>query len=377
MKIGIVLDDTLDSTDGIQQYVVCLGEWLKQRGHTVHYLVGETSRTDLSGIHSLAQNVQVSFNGNRLSIPRPVSFKRLRTLLDDVRLDVLHVQTPYSPFLGGRLIRCAADDTAVVGTFHILPYGKLATLGSDILGKINTSTAKRFDAMMATSHPAKEFAGKHYGFTSAVVANPFHHDAFSSARKGKIVPRTIKRILFMGRLVERKGALELLQAVDYMQTHGLASGAYQVIVGGKGPQLPKLQHFTRDHNLTDVVSFPGFIAEAEKPKFLARADITVFPSLAGESFGISLLEGMAASRGAVLAGNNPGYASVVAERAQLFDPRDTAGFAALLSRWLSDDAARRALAQRQHTHVAQFDIDVIGPKIERIYETALQKRRKA
>lgn len=375
MKIGIALDDSLDGTDGIQQYVICLGEWLKQRGHTVSYLVGETTRTDVTGIYSLARNVKVTFNGNRLSIPRPVSRKKLTHLLRDLQLDVLHVQTPYSPFFGGRLIRGASKQTAVVGTFHILPFGMLATLGSDILGKINMASAKRFNAMMATSAPSRDFAGKHYGFTSAVVANPFHHDAFSEARRGSSNPREIKRIVFLGRLVERKGAHELLQALSYMQEHSLTTVPYEVIIAGKGPQAAKLADFTWDHDLTEEVSFPGFIDESEKPRLLASADVLVFPSLGGESFGISLLEGMAASRGVVLAGDNPGYRSVVADETQLFDPQNTAEFAKTLAMWLEKDQARTNMAKRQHEHVRQFDIDVIGPKVEEMYRRAVTKAR--
>ena len=47
LKIGLVLDDSLDKPDGVQQYVLILGKWLSSQGHDVHYLVGETKRTDL------------------------------------------------------------------------------------------------------------------------------------------------------------------------------------------------------------------------------------------------------------------------------------------------------------------------------------------
>lgn len=377
MIIGIVLDDTLDSTDGIQQYVVCLGEWLKQRGHQVHYFVGETKRSDLTNLHSLSRNARVQFNGNRLSAPWPVSHAKLKNLLQDNPVDILHVQTPYSPFLGGRLIKHALPQTAVVGTFHILPYGRIATLGSDILGKINTQTAKRFAAMMATSVPAREFAGRHYGFTSVVVANPFHHDQFSEARRGKPRQKDKKRIVFLGRLVPRKGAWELLKAIALLRQRRLTNVSFEVIIAGKGSELRRLQQFVQDHDLAEVVFFPGFIEEADKARLLTSSDITVFPSLAGESFGISLLEGMAASRGVVLAGNNPGYASVVADDRQLFDPTDIPAFAALLARWLSADTERIEFAHLQHKHVQQFDIDVIGPKIEALYSEALQKQKAA
>lgn len=370
MRIVYVLDDTLDSTDGVQQYVRCVGEWMRLRGHDVSYIVGATQRRDLPGIYSIAQNVRVTYNGNRLSIPLPVERSKIRVLLSQLQPDILHVQAPYSPAMSGRVVSLAADETAVVGTFHVLPYTRLARFGNGILGKINTRTAKRFDAMMAVSPPAQAFACHLHGFRSVIVANPFVHDVFSAARRGRKKPNAVTRIVFLGRLVERKGVEQLLHAIAYLCQHKLYSGPFEVIIAGRGKLLPRLQDFTRDHNLTEVVSFSGFIEEADKAALLESADIAVFPSIAGESFGISLLEAMAASRGAVLGGNNPGYASVVASRTQLIDPNDIAGFAAALADLLAHPAKRTVMAKRQQAHVAQFDIDVIGPKIEALYQGA-------
>lgn len=377
MKIGFVLDDTLDNPNGIQQYILCVGEWLRTRGHEVHYIVGQSVRKDVANVHSMTKNMQVRFNGNTLSMPKPAAYKRLRRLLEQLQLDVLHVQVPYSPFLAGRLIQIVQPNVAVVGTFHILPYSRIARFGSDVLGKINTNTAKRFDAMMAVSAPAQLFAGRYFGFDSVVVANPFHHDQFSIARKGKKKSNAIKNIVFLGRLVARKGPKELLNAIAELEQKQLSTVKYRVIVGGKGPQFDELQALVKRHGIEEKVDFVGFVEEKDKARLLASGDIVVFPSTSGESFGISLLEGMAASKGVVLGGNNPGYASVVAATEQLFEPCDSSSFAQLLARWLDDDKGREVMARLQQTYVRQFDIDVIGPKIEQIYAHALQNRRKS
>ncbi len=42
LKIGLVLDDGLDKPDGVQQYILAIGEWLRSQGNDVHYLVGQT-----------------------------------------------------------------------------------------------------------------------------------------------------------------------------------------------------------------------------------------------------------------------------------------------------------------------------------------------
>ena len=91
MRIGLVLDESFDHPDGVQQYMRQVGQWLSSQGHDVFYLVGETKRTDIPGIHSLSRNVRVKFNGNWLSMPLPVSRKKLRATLDELKLDVLHI----------------------------------------------------------------------------------------------------------------------------------------------------------------------------------------------------------------------------------------------------------------------------------------------
>src|ERR1039458_1701699 len=96
LKVALVLDDGLDKPDGVQQYVLSVGRWLSAQCHEVHYLVGQTARTDVTNTHSLSRNIRVSSNGNRLTIPLPTSRKKLGKLLEDEQFDVLHVQTPYT-----------------------------------------------------------------------------------------------------------------------------------------------------------------------------------------------------------------------------------------------------------------------------------------
>lgn len=373
MKIGLVLDDTLDTPDGVQQYVLNVGKWLSLRGYEVHYLVGNTTRTDLPNVHSLSRNLRVKFNGNRMSVPLPGSKRKLRSFLVTEQFDVLHVQVPYSPFLAGRLLNVAPSQTAVVGTFHILPYSRFVALANHGLALLNQRSANRFDRMLAVSAPAQEFARRVYGYAAAVVPNPVNLAQFAAAASES---RSLN-IVFLGRLVARKGAQHLLNAVAYMHEHRLYQGDFKVYIGGKGELMPQLQQFVVEHGLEAMVHFEGFVDEAKKPDFLAQADIAVFPSTSGESFGIVLLEGMAASRGVVLAGNNPGYASVMFDQKMVLDPRDISVFAAQLASWLSNAPARMQAAGDQKEYVKKFDIQVVGEALLQIYGEALQSRRKS
>jgi phosphatidylinositol alpha-mannosyltransferase len=371
MKIALVLDDTLDTPDGVQQYVLNVGSWLSGQGHEVHYLVGQTARTDIPNVHVMSRNMQVKFNGNRMSIPLPVSRRRLKTFLAEQRYDVVHVQVPYSPFMAGRLVKALPAHTPVVGTFHILPYSSLVTFGNQLLAIANRRSGKRFDRILAVTAPAGSFAHKVYGYKTEVVPNPVALAQYENVTSDD--PNL--NIVFLGRLVARKGALQLLQAIAYMHREQLYDGNYHVYIGGKGELAATISNFVEANELSKIVTIQGFVEEAAKPAFLSKADIAVYPSLAGESFGIVLLEGMAAGRGVVLAGNNPGYASVMQPYPdQLFDPRDTRAFAELLAWHLAHPEARGRAADLQHGYVQRFDIGVVGARLVSIYTHLLQTK---
>ena len=374
MKIGLVLDDGLDAPDGVQQYILTVGTWLSKQGHEVHYLVGQTVRDDIKNLHSLSKNVDVRFNRNRLSIPVSASGARLDVLLQEQKFDVLHVQLPYSPQLAGKMLRRVSDKTAVVGTFHILPYGRLQSFGSRVLAKIVSKTLARFDTIVAVSTAARDFAKSRMGIEASVLPNAVNLAAFSEGKKLKQFDDGRQNVVFLGRLVERKGAMQLLQAVAVLYKRGDFRNR-RLIIAGHGPQRPKLDAFIAKHNLQDSVVMAGWLTEADKPNYLKTATVAVLPSMSGESFGIVLVEAIASGAGVVLAGDNPGYRYVMDNNEQtLVDPLDTKEFANKLQKLLDNESLRKSLRDQQIAHIESYDIGVVGPQLEKLYRLAIAKR---
>lgn len=375
LKIGIVFDDSLDKPDGVQQYILTLGHWLTAQGHEVHYLVGETKRTDIPNLHSLAHNVGVRFNQNRMAMPLPAPKTPIKQLLQNEQFDILHVQVPYSPALAGRIIQAAGPRTAIIGTFHVAPHGALVGIANRLLGMWVHSGLLRFDVMTATSVPAQQFAKDTFHVASEVIPLPLDLSRFYDVEPFARYQYS-KNIVFLGRLVERKGCEYLLKAVERLHLDDSWPEGAKVLVCGAGPLEGTLRDFAEDRKIDSHVEFAGYISEEDKPRYLACADIVAFPSTGGESFGIVLLEAMASSRGAVLAGNNPGYASVMAPHPEsLFDPRNTGELAEKLLSLLVDTKARSNARAWQREYVKQFDIRTIGPLTVAAYEQALHKRR--
>lgn len=372
VKIALVCDDSLDRPDGVQQFVVTLGEWLRAEGHDVHYITSTTTRHDLKNVHVVAKNVEVKFNANRLRPPLPASPRAVRELLRREAFDIIHVQMPYSPLLAGQVIQFAPKTATIVGTFHILPESALVERASRVLGFALAPQLKRFASFSSTSAPTRVFMKQTYKVDSTVIPNMTDISKFAvrpPARKKAV------QIVFLGRLVERKGAGYLLRAVNQMRRSGVPEHPFAVRIGGKGVLRDELEAYVAEHSLQDIVTFDGFVAEEEKAAYLAAADIAVFPSTGGESFGISLIEAMAATPGVIIAGNNPGYASVIGDHtAQLVDPIDTDTFAHTLARFV-DKPADRAVARAWQKHeVLGYDVAPVGNRFLAFYADALHKR---
>ncbi len=378
LRIGLVIDDGLDRPDGVQQIVLTLGARLSALGHEVHYLTSSTDRTDLAHLHVLGRTVGVRFNGNRLGTPLPASRAGVRRLLAEVPFDVLHVTMPYSPVLAGRVVSAAHPGTAVVGSFVIYPQDALTRWGIRALGRLERRRLRRFDAITALSESAQQSVREAYGREVPVVGAPVELDRTRGGRTtadGVADDGRPVRIVFLGRLVERKGPRELLAAAAALHRTG-TTRPWRLTVAGRGPLLDDLRERARAAGIADRVDFPGFVAEADKGALLGDADVVVLPSLGGESFGISVVEALAAADGVVLAGDNPGYRTpMTGLENQLVDPRDTAAFARTLARWVDDPAARSAAVAPQRAAAERFDAAEITRQTLAVYTRALAARR--
>ena len=375
LRIGLVYDDSMDRATGVSQYVSTVGSWLKRQGHHVEYLVGESnSETTNVPVRSLARNVQVSYNGNALSMPGIPRARRIHQVIRDGRFDVLHVQVPYSPLMAGRVIRAAEPRTAVVGTFHINSELTSVRYGARALGLVSSRTLRRFDAHLAVSVTAASFAREWFGVRpEAIVPNPVDvvrfrsvaHRQHSGAR-----PRAL-HILFLGALVPRKGCRELLRV--FAELAKVEPRAH-LTIAGDGPLRPTLEADAR--TLGVAPRFAGRVDDAEKIGLLASSDLAVFPSLYGESFGVVLVEAMAAGAGVVIGGDTAGHREVLDGVKQvLLDPRMTDDSVGTLLAFARDAALRARVSAWQQQLVMKYDVEVVGGCLMKAYHSALLRRR--
>lgn len=369
LSVAFLYDDTLDSNDGVAQYVKRLGAWYTQQGHKVTYLVGESKTSEWAGgrAYSLSRNLKVRWAGNRLSISLIPKLHKISQVIADNRFDAVHVQVPYSPFMAKQVINRLDKQTAVSGIVHAYPANWLAMVGSRFLKLLYGRSFKRIDIWASVSPAAQKYAKSAFGVESIILPNVVPIDEF----RVKMPKKSGHSIVFLGRLVKRKGCEYLLTAAAGVLT---SNDEVRLVVGGAGPEQRRLVNLARQLHIEDKVEFLGYVAESDKPKLLAGADIACFPSLYGESFGIVLIEAMAAGAGVVMGGNNPGYQTVLEKWPEtLIDPRNQRQFSNSLNRLLSDEKLVSSLHEKQQSEVKKYDVAVVGQRWLDIYSKLIAK----
>lgn len=374
LRIGLVYDDTLDRDGGIPLYVTTLGNALRRRGHWVEYLVGYSRRERIDGVpvHSLARNVGVRFNGNALSMPVWSRAHVLDRTLDHGRYDVLHVQVPYSPMMAGRLVRRVEPRCAVIGTYHVASDRFLPGAGAWLLRILKRPSAPRFDEIVSVSGTAASFARRWSGMQAGrIVPNMLDLSAIRATGSTQPACAPID-VAFVGRLVPRKGAAEMVEAIALLNRR--RSRPVRVAIVGDGPHRERLRRRIHALGLDPSVALLGRVDDLIKFAVLSRASIACFPSRFGESFGVVILEALAAGAEAVLAGQNPGYRELLGSDG-LVNPEDAPAFALRLGELLDDVGARRALGARQRTLLSRFDSELVVDEVLSVYRAALARRR--
>ncbi|MBW3614259.1 MAG: glycosyltransferase family 4 protein, partial [Actinobacteria bacterium] len=221
---------------------------------------------------------------------------------------------------------------------------------------IARSLARRLHVRCAVSEDALATAAAALGGSYELVFNGIEVERFAKADR---LPVDGPAILFIGRHEPRKGLATLLAALSRLP------GDVRLLVAGDGPQTPELRRrFARDGR----VVWLGRISDEEKARYLRSVDAFCAPSVSGESFGIVLLEAMAASV-PIVASDLPGYRNVArpAEHALLVPPDDPAALAAGLVRVLEDGSLRQRLVDGGDARAAEFSMDRLAERYLELY----------
>jgi phosphatidylinositol alpha-mannosyltransferase len=374
VRIGIVSQSYYPRYGGVTEHVHHTALELRRRGHHVTIITSHFRRGEVDsapGVERIGYNLLIPFNGAFVDLAVGLRLQsQLRALIRRNDFDILHTHAPLVPTLP--LLAIKAASCAQVGTFHTT--GGPSRLLEGMKWYLDPVVGK-LDARIAVSTTARDFAARYFPGNYHVIPNGVDVEQFNPDVKPFDEWRDPERVnlLFVGRLDPRKGVHLLLAAMPEViaRTQGRAR---LLIVGDsylKGRFMASVPAASRPH-----VHFLGHVPSKDLPRWYATGDVFVSPALGNESFGIVLVEAMAAGR-AVVASDIPGYRSVVVPDVNglMFPPGDVPALVTTLCRLVDDPGLRTSLAVRGRARALEFAWPRVTDRIEAVYRDVLARHR--
>jgi len=365
MRVALVSPYDMDVPGGVQSHVKNLADALAAIGDDVGIVApGRRSRGRLQTVGS---SLRIPFNDSVAPIALgPGAARRTTRALRAFAPDVVHVHEPGVPWVG--LAAAGFGGAPVVATFHAWsdrdrayraarPLLRRATAGLSATLAVSTAAADYHAAALGVARNRFEIVPNGVDVDRFAGAQPFPSFAGEDS------------ILFVGRLEPRKGLDRLIRAFTILKT---TRPTLRLYVVGDGPDRDRCQELLPARLRTDVV-FLGRVDNDELPRFYRSSRLFVSPALGGESFGIVLLEAMAAGI-PVIASNIPGYRSVVSDGidARLVPPGDARALAAAIEALLDHPASAAALVEEGRRTVRGYDWPAVARRARAVYERVVR-----
>jgi phosphatidylinositol alpha-mannosyltransferase len=362
MRIGMVCPYSFDVPGGVQSHVLQLAEVMRARGQDVSVLAPSSPHVELPDyVVSAGRAVPIPYNGSvaRLQFS-PAVHGRVRRWLADGDFDVLHLHEPNAPSLSMWALRVA--EGPIVATFHT---STTKSLTLSVFQGVLRPWHEKIVGRIAVSDLARRWQMEALGSDAVEIPNGVDVASYACAPLLDGYPRPGKTVLFLGRYDEpRKGMAVLIDALPTLVEH---LPGVQVLIVGRGDE-DELR--SKAGGLGGHLRFLGQVDDAAKASALRSADVYCAPHTGGESFGIVLVEAMAAGT-PVVASDLHAFRRVLRDgEAGLVVPvEDSAALAEGLVAVLEDDQLASRYIAAGAEAVRRYDWSVVANQIMQVYET--------
>jgi len=368
MKIGLVTPYIYPLPGGVNAHVQELYENLVARGHDVR-IISSThgpQKSSEGDIIRLGYGWSVPTNGSVGTLTVSHRYGGLvQEMLERERFDVLHLHEPFVPFLSLEILRYSS--CVNIATFHAYSgWSPSYEFGKRMLQRF----ARRLHGRIAVSAAARHFIERYFPGDYKVIPNGVDLRQFQNVPPFARWRDGTPNILYVGRFEPRKGLTYLLKAYRALRREGIEC---RLLVVGAGPQERDVRRYIATRRLTGV-ELLGRLSEMDKNRAFVTADVFCSPATGQESFGIVLLEAMAAGT-PVVCSDIHGYKGVVhrGEQALLVPPKDSDALAEALRTLLQDPAMRARMAQSGRERAVQYSWENITAKVDDYYGFVIRR----
>ncbi|EEH63423.1 glycosyltransferase, group 1 family protein [Gleimia coleocanis DSM 15436] len=363
MKIGIVCPYSFDAPGGVQVHILDLAQELRRRGHEVSVLApGESA--NYRGVTLTGSGYKIRYNGSvaPLSLTRK-SWQITQEWLNNGKFEVVHVHEPLAPSIS--LFTLLKASVPIVATHHTATVRSLAM---QTVSPLVRRWIRACKGRIAVSNEARRTLIEHLGEDAVIIPNGVFTSSYREAQAKVEWEQTPQRPVFsfLGRLDEaRKGLPVLLKAIPlvlarYPQARFLIAGR------GEAPEAKELQI-----RYPENIELLGGVSDEEKAALFAGSTAYIAPQTGGESFGIVLVEAMAAGT-LVVASDIEAFRLVLddGKYGKLFHTGNPQDLADTLCAALENKKERDELAKAGQLGSQKFDWATVTNQIEEIYKLA-------
>ena len=363
MRVAILCPYSMSIPGGVQNQVLLLSREMRTRGIDARIIAPCDGAPPVPYFQSVGTTSALKSNGSLAPIADDTGTASLTyDAVNSFRPDVIHLHEPLVP--GPTVAAMIGLDYPLVATFHAAGEG-MQTL--KYLRHPARSATSRLHKRIAVSTEAKKRAIEFLPGDYTIIPNCVDIETIASAPKW---PITKPAVLFIGRHEERKGLRYLIEG--WLSSDELQKKA-DLWVAGVGPESDVLIDLSKSEK---SISFLGRIENDELYRRMRASSVVVAPALHGESFGIVLLEAMAANS-CVVATDIPGYRDVARSgvEAVLVEPGNSAALRLAIENILNDDILRKSLQRAGITRSQEFSVPKVVDKYIEIYKQAIGQEK--
>lgn len=364
MRVALVCPYAWDRFGGVQSHIQALANALRGRGHEATIVAPRSSWPQPASDIVVAEGI--TYVGRALSIPAngsiaplafgPLAARNVRAVLGDLQPDVVHLHEPLIPSLS--LLALWGTRAPTVGTFHAAAEASLAYWAAQPMLR---RAAQRLTVRTVVSEAARLLIARYFPGSYLTTPNGVEVGRFATAQPEDLGVGS--NVLFFGRIERRKGLEVLIQAMTRLRDLET-----RLVVAGGGPE----EHHCRSlaERLGVEAIWLGSPHDDVKPRIFQAAEVYCAPNLGGESFGIVLVEAMAAGA-PVVCSDLPGFRAVVGDAGLLAAPGDAGALADALRLVLTDQTRAKEMGAAGLHVAGAFDWEHHSANVERVYERAV------
>ncbi|MBV9581581.1 MAG: glycosyltransferase family 4 protein [Chloroflexi bacterium] len=376
MKLALVSPYDFAYPGGVTEHVWHLAEQFRARGHEVHIIAPssddetEPSLPVDAPVHRIGRVVSIPANGSVARITLSLrSYLQAKRLLQEEQFDLIHLHEPMMPALPLTVLRHST--TTNIGTFHAFRNTPLTYFyGKPIVQPF----FRKLHGHIAVSTAARDFVGEYFPSDYRIIPNGIDFPRFNT-RYPPLDELADGRptVLFVGRLEKRKGLRFLLRAWPMVLKRQPEA---RLVVVGRGRPLEGYKRFAARQGWSPSdVMFAGYVAAEDLPRYYQACDVFCAPNTGQESFGIVLLEAMAAGA-PIVASDIPGYRDVLTngEEGLLVERQNPGALADGLCRLLGNPELRASMRQSGRLKARDYDWPRVAAEVLDYYEEVLERR---